>query len=162
MKKDYLEAGKIVNTHGIRGEVKIQPWADGPEFFSGLKRLFIDGQPVKILSSRQHKGCIIILFDGISDIDSAVKLKNKIVFISREDVPLPEGSYFIQDAIGLTAVDFETGKELGTVKDVFSTPANDIFVIKGEREILVPAVSEFVKLVDTDSGIVKIKLIEGM
>ena len=162
MKKDYLEAGKIVNTHGIRGEVKIQPWADGPEFFRKLTRLYIDGKPLNILSCREHKGCIIISFDGINDLDSAIKLKNKVVFISRDDVPLPDGSYFLQDAIGLTAVDFETGAQLGTVKEVFSTPANDIFVIKGEREILVPAVSEFIKLVDTDNGIIKIKLIEGM
>ena len=162
MQKKYLEAGKIVNTHGIRGEVKIQPWADGPEFFKGLSRLFIDGKPVKIISCRAHKGCLIISLEGISDIDAAVKLKNRVVFIDRDDVPLPAGSYFLQDVIGLAAIDAETGNELGTDEEILPSPANDIFVIKGEREILVPAVNEFVKLVDAESGIVKIRLIEGM
>ncbi len=162
MQKKYLEAGKIVNTHGIRGEVKIQPWADGPEFFRGLSRLFIDGKAVKIISCRTHKGCLIISLDGIFSIDDAIKLKNKVVFIDRDDVSLPDGSYFLQDVIGLRAVDDETGDVLGTVEEILPTPANDVFVIKGSREILVPAVGEFIKLVDTENGIVKIKLIEGM
>ena len=163
MKKRYLEAGKIVNTHGIRGELKIQPWADGPEFLKGFRKLYVDGKPFEVLSAKVHKGCLIAAFAGIENIDSANLLRNKIVFIDREDAKLPKGSYFLQDLIGLPVINDETDEEIGTMKEVMNMPASDIYVINGKNgEVLVPAVPEFIKSVDTDAGFIRIKLIEGM
>ena len=158
----FLEAGKVVNTHGIRGEVKIQPWADSPEFVAGFYRLFIDGAPVKVLSAKVHKGCVIAALDGVDDIDSAISMKNKIVYIDRNDAPPADGRYFIADLIGLCALDADTGDELGTVTDVLSLPANDVYVIRGAREILVPAAPDFIVEINIDRGYIKLRLIEGM
>jgi 16S rRNA processing protein RimM len=160
--KKLLEAGKIVNTHGIRGEVKIQPWADSPGFLAGFDVLYIDGAPVKIISARAHKSFVIAAFDGVMDIDGAIKLKNKTVFIARNDVELEEGRHFIADLIGLRAIDSDTGAELGVVADVLERPAHDVYVIKGRREILVPAVPEFVGEINVSGGYITFRLIEGM
>ena len=157
-----LEAGKIVGTHGLRGEVKLLPWADSPGFLAGFERLFIDGKPVMVLAARVHKGCVIAALDGIDDIDGAIGMKNKIVFIDRADVQLEEGRHFVADLIGLRALDERTGQELGTIADVLSLPSNDVYVIQGEREILVPAVPEFVAKVDIEGGYIELRLIEGM
>jgi len=162
MRNEFLEAGKIVNTHGIRGEVKIQPWADSPDFLTGFKRFFIDGKPVKVISAKVHKGCVIAALDGVTEIDGAIRLKNKTVFIRREEAPLEEGRHYIADLVGLRAVDAETGEEIGTVRDVLSLPANNVYVITGAREILVPAVPDFVDGIDFDAGLIRLRLIEGM
>ena len=163
MKKRYLEAGKIVNTHGVRGELKIQPWADGPEFLKGFRKLYVDGKPFEVISAKVHKGCVIAAFAGIDRIDSANLLRNKIVFIDREDAKLPKGAYFLQDLMGLTVIDDDTGKTVGELTDIMDMPASNIYVIKGENgEILVPAVPEFIKTVDTEDGFIRIRFIEGM
>lgn len=157
-----LEAGKIVNTHGLSGEVKIQPWADSPEVLTSLERLYIDGTPIKILSARVHKGCVIAALEGVEDVDSAIGLKNLTVFIDRNDVLLEEGRHFVADLIGLRAINADTDEQLGTVADVLSLPANNVYVIKGEREILIPAVPDFVDKIDISGGYIKLRLIEGM
>ena len=162
MKDRYLEAGKIVNTHGTRGELKIQPWADSPGFLAGFGCLYIDGAPIKVLSARVHKSFIIAALDGICDINKAIELKNKVVFIDRDDVQLDEGRYFVADILGLRAVDYETGEELGTITDVLTLPANDVYVIKGAREILVPAVPAFIADINIEIGLIKLRLIEGL
>ena len=158
----FLEAGRIINTHGIRGEVRLQPWADSPEFLAGFEHLYIDGVPTKVLSARVHKGCVIAALEGVYDIDAAIKLKNKTVSIDRDDVSLEEGRHFIIDLIGLLALDADTGMELGTVADVLSLPSNDVYIIKGEKEILVPAVPDFVKEINIEAGFIRLHLIEGM
>ena len=162
MKSEFLETGKIVNTHGIRGELKLQPWADSPDFLAGFDHLYIDGLPVKVLSARVHKGCVIAALEGIDDINGAMRMKNKIVSVRRSDIKLDDDKYFIADIIGLRAVDSATDEELGIVVDVLSLPAGNVYIIKGEREILVPAVSEFVIETDINAGYIKLRLIEGM
>lgn len=158
----FLEAGQIINTHGVRGEIKIRPWADSPGFLAGFERLYINGAPIKLLSARVHKGCVIASLDGVADFDSAAKLINEIVFIDRDDARLEEGRHFIADLIGLRAIDSGTGGDLGTVTDVLTLPSSDVYVIKGPREILVPAVPEFVSEVNTERGFITLRLIEGM
>ncbi|MBQ3951425.1 MAG: 16S rRNA processing protein RimM [Oscillospiraceae bacterium] len=157
----YLEAGKIINTHGIRGEVKIEPWADSPEFLKGFKALYIDSRPVKLLSARAHGRFVIAKLEGVDDMNAAEALKNRIVYIDRDEAPLSEGEYFISDLIGFTAV-AEDGEELGKVTEILSRPAGEILVITGEREILVPLVPEFVIARDMDGGRITLRLIEGM
>ena len=158
----FLEAGVIVNTHGIRGEVRIQPWADTPDFVAGMRCLYIDGEPVKVLSARVHKGCVIAALDGVGDIDGAIRLKNKVVSIDRDDVRLEDGHNYIADLIGLHALDAETSEELGTVSDVLSLPANNVYIISGKRDILVPAVPDFVKEINVGAGYIRLHLIDGM
>lgn len=162
MRKQFLEAGKIINTHGVRGDVKIDPWTDSPEFLCKIKTFYINDNPVKVLSSRVHNGFVIAKLDCCESIDDAIKLKNKVFFIDRNDVKLKKGAFFLQDIIGLDAVDFENGEKLGTLADVLELPAGNVYVIKGDREILVPANDEFVKEVNIDGGYIKFRLIEGM
>jgi 16S rRNA processing protein RimM len=162
MIKQYLEAGKITSTHGVRGEVRIEPWTNSPEFLCGFNILYIDGVPMKVLSMRPHKTSLITLFDGIGSIDSAVRLKNKVVFIDRNDASLEAGEHFIADLIGLTAVDDATGEELGKISEIIPLQPNNVYVITGQREILIPSVPEFVSDINIEAGRITFKLIEGM
>ena len=161
MKNRFLEAGQIVNTHGIRGEVKIQPWADSPEVLCALPALYIDGAPVALRSARVHKGNVIALLEGVSDVDQAMLLKNKVVWLNRDDLRLPEGTFFLADLIGLRVVD-EEGQELGILNEVLSPSRQQVYVVQGEREILIPAVPEFILETNVPGGYIRVRLIEGM
>jgi len=159
---ELIEAGKVANTHGVRGELRLQPWADSPEFLTGFEYLYIDGVPVKVLSAKVHKGCVIATLEGVDDIEAAIRMKNKVIKVKKDDIHLEDGRYFITDLIGIKAIDAETGETLGTLSDVLSLPSNNVYVIKGEREILVPAVPEFIVETNLEKGYVKLRLIEGL
>ena len=160
MMKKFLEAGKIVNTHGVRGEVRITPWADSADFLKRFRVFYIDEQPVKVLRSRVHKTQLIALFEGVEDVNAAMALKNKVLFIRREDAKLPEGRFFVQDLLGLP-VYTDAGEDIGTLADVLDLPQGQVYVVKGAREILIPDVPEFILNVDETEGIT-VHLIEGM
>lgn len=162
MLKQYLEAGKVTSTHGVRGEVRIESWANSPEFLSDFKTLYIDNKPMKVLAATVHKTGVIALFEGIDTIDGAICLKNKTVYIDRNDAGLEDGEHFIADLIGLEAIDEVTGESLGRITEIIPLTPNKIYVITGKREILVPAVPEFVRATDLDTGRVTFRLIEGM
>ena len=159
--EQLLECGKIVNTHGIRGEVKIVPWADSPEFLCDLPALYIDGKEVKLRSARVHKGNVIALLEGIDDANTAMLLKEKVVFMSRDDVDLPEGSFFIADIIGLKVID-QDGNDLGVLDDILSPSLQQVYVIRGKREIMIPVVPEFILETNIEGGYIRVRLIEGM
>ena len=161
MKQAYLEAGRIVNTFGVKGEVKIMPWCDSAEFLLPFRTLYIDKAPRRVISSRVHKDMLIVLFEGVEDLNAAMALKNKTVSVRREDAKLPKGAFFLQDILGARVVD-EDGAEVGVLADVFETPASNVYVVKGEREHLIPAVPEFIKKTDADAGLITVHLIEGM
>lgn len=156
-----MEAGKIVNTHGIHGEVKIQPWCDSAEFLCAFDLYYIDGKPFRVLASRAHKGCVLAKLEGVSDINGAMCLKNKIITVDRSGISLPEGQYFISDLLGLQVVT-DTGATIGVIKDVLNLPANDVYVVQGECEYMIPVVKEFVLKVDLNAQCVTVKLIPGM
>ena len=158
---ELLECGKIVNTHGIRGEVKIVPWADSPEFICDLPAIYIDGKPVKIRNARVHKGNVIALLEGIDDVNEAMLLKEKVVSMSRKDVDLPEGSFYLADIIGLKVIS-ENGTELGVLDDILSPSLQQVYVVKGQREIMIPVVPEFILETNVEGGYIKVRLIEGM
>ena len=160
-KKQFIEAGKVVNTHGVKGEVKIQVWLDSPEFLKKFKTVYIDNKAIKLVSGRVHKGFLIAVLDGVDDVNAAMSLKNKTVFIDRKDAKLPKGAYFLQDIIG-AAVVTEDGESAGTLEDILETPASQIYVVKGETEHLIPAVDEFIVRVDAENAVVTVRLIEGM
>ena len=162
MDKGFVETGRIVNTHGIRGQVKIEPWANSPDSLLEYRSFFIGGKEYKVISSQVHGKFVIASLQGVTDMDKAEALKNTTVYVSRSDIPLEEGEYLIGDLIGLLAVDEVSGQELGTIDDILSPPGGDVCVITGSREILVPLRPEFIKKVDVPDGHVYIRLIEGM
>lgn len=157
----YLEAGRITNTHGIKGEVKIEAWTDDAEFLRQFKVLYIDNKPVKVTESRVHKGFLLAKLEGVDDVNAAMILKNKPVYFDRNDAKLPKGGFFLADLMGARVVD-EAGGELGVLEDILEMPAGNIYVVKGEREILIPAVPEFIVDTDIKAGIITVSLIEGM
>lgn len=161
MKERFIEAGEIVNTHGVRGEVKILPWTDSAEFLAAFRTLYIDGRPVKVRSARVHKQTVLASLEGVEDVNAAMRLKGRRVFIDRADAKLPEGGYFIQDIIGAEVVT-EAGESIGKLAEVMDAPASMIYVVRGERERLIPAVPEFILKTDADTGIITVRLIEGM
>ena len=151
MKNQFLEAGQIVNTHGIQGEVKIVPWCDSPEFLLQFGTLYLDGTPVRVRAARVHKGNVLAALEGVADVNAAMALKGKTVSIDRSGVVLPEGRHFIADLLGL-----------GVVADVLTPPAHEVYVVKGEHEYMIPAVDEFLAETNVEGGYIKVRLIEGM
>lgn len=158
MKKNYLECGIIINTHGIRGDLKLQSLCDEPEILASLDRVFIKKGNVyeekKVLHASVFKQFVIMGIEGIGDIDAAALLKNTTLYAAREDFELDEGTYFIADLEGLPVIDNISGEKYGTVKEVINRGAHDIYVVStpwGER--LIPVVDEFVKRVDIENGI---------
>lgn len=158
---EFLDCGQIVNTHGIHGEVRIVPWADSPEFLRGFSTLYADGIPIPVTSSRVHKGSVIAKLDGVDTVEQAMLLKGKTVQIRRADAKLPEGSFFLADIIGLDVVD-EFGQKLGVLREVLSPSVQQVYVVDGQREIMIPAVPEFILETNIADGYIKVRLIEGM
>ena len=159
--KEYVEAGRIVNTHGVTGEVKIEVWLDSPEYFRTFKRLFLDGAEKRILSARPHKSFLIARLEGVDDLNAAMALKGKTVEILRADAHLKKGEFFVQDILGFTVVD-EQGREVGRLVDAEETPASMLYHVRGEREHLIPAVKEFILGIDEETEQIRVHLIEGM
>ena len=157
----YIEAGKIVNTHGIAGEVKIEVWLDSPEFMKRFKRLFLAGQEIAVESARVQKSFLLCKLRSVDDVNAAMALKGKTVSIAREDAKLPKGSFFVQDILGASVRD-EEGREVGTLVDVLERPASNIYVVQGETEHLIPAAPAFVLKTDAENGVITVRLIEGM
>ena len=160
-KKQYIEAGRIVNTHGIAGEVKIEVWLDSPQFMKRFKTLYTGDNKLSVTSSRVHKGFLIAKLEGVDDVNAAMALKGRDVYIDRKDAHLPKGTFFVADIIGAEVID-ETGSSVGKLVDVMETPASNIYVVKGEEEHLIPAVPEFILSTDAENGVIKVHLIEGM
>ena len=150
-KKQYIEAGRIVNTHGVRGEVKIEVWLDSAEFLRSFKRVFIGEREIKIESAFVHKGFLIAKLEGVDDVNAAMTFKGREISILRADAKLPKGAFFISDIIGASVVT-EDGAEIGKLVDV----------LEGETEHLIPAVPEFIMSTDAENGVITVRLIEGM
>ena len=160
-KKQFLEAGVIASTHGVRGGMLIKPWSDEPGFLCGFSRVYVDGEEKKLLSASVHKSMLLCTLEGISDMDAAIRMKGKVVYINREDIELEEGRYFVQDLIGAEVYDSERGL-LGKVEEVLNLPANDVYVVRGGKNYMIPAVEEFIKRVDVDGERIDVEIIEGM
>ena len=163
--KQYLEVGKVTNVHGLMGEVKVQPWADSPEFLCQFKTLYVDEAhfPITVQRARVHKNMVIIKFEGPTDVPSALSLRNAILYIDRSDVDLPEGAFFLADIYGLEVRDAATGEVLGKIADVLTLPANNVYVVKGgARELMIPAVPQFIAETNVEGGYLRVNLMEGL
>ena len=160
-REQRIEAGRIVNTHGVGGEVKIEVWLDSPQFLKRCGRVFLDGQPLRLVSSRAHKQFLLAKLEGVDSLNDAMALKGKPLYIDRDDAPLDRDAYFVQDILGAQVVD-EQGRALGVLTEVLERPANNVYVVQGEREHLIPAVPAFVLRTDARAGKIVVRLIEGM
>lgn len=164
MSDNLIEIGKIVNTHGIRGEVKVQPWCDDPYIFDELEYLIIDGKEYDIIKNRLHKNCQIIQLDGITNMNDAELMRNKIVMIERDVLELPEGRYFVADIEGLTVRE-ENGRVLGIVDEVIKTGSNDVYSLKdtfNHKPILIPVIDSVVLETNIDEGYITVRLLKGL
>lgn len=160
-KSDYIEAGRIVNTHGVAGEVKIEVWLDSPAFMKKFRRLFLGERELQVESARVQKSFLLCKLRGVDDVNAAMALKGRTVYVAREDARLPGGTFFLQDILGARVVD-EQGEEIGTLVEILERPASKIYVVRGEEEHLIPAVPAFILRTDPVNGVVTVRLIEGM
>ena len=165
MKKEFLEIGKFVGTHGVRGMVRIQPWSDDGEFLTQFKRFYLNGGKIKINISKitPHGNIVIAAINGVDSIEEAEKLRGQVLYINRDDAKLPEGRYFVSEIIGAKVFDADTGVLLGILTDVSPTGANDVWHIKnGESEYLVPAIPDVIISVDINTDTITIRPLKGI
>lgn len=162
----YLECGRIVNTHGVRGAIKLESWCNTPEDLASIGRLYLceggEHRELKVRRAKVHGGFVLAEIHGIDSIEQAQVLKGSVVYANREDIELSEGETFIADLIGLPVIDLASGETLGVVTDVLNLGASDLYELDtraGKR--LIPAVPEFIKEIDLERGIY-VSLIEGM
>lgn len=164
--KQYLEIGKIVNVHGLRGDVKVAPWCDEPEFLCEFDTLYLGKaqKPVNVTAARLQKGNVLLHLEGVDTVEAAEQLRNQVLYMDRDEVELEEGVYFIQDLIGLEVLDADTGKSYGKLSDVMQTGANDVYEIKDEtgKTVLIPAIPDVVQETDLDGGVMRIRPLEGL
>lgn len=155
--KEFMSIGQITKPHGVRGEVKVFSLTDSLEEFTALKKVYIDGVERKITSCKLQTDRAILKIEGIGSMDEAEKYRNKYLKIHREDAKeLPEDSYYIADLIDCKVFDTE-GEELGTVYDVIETGSNDVYWVKGKKEVLIPALKDIVVKVDIENNEITIK-----
>jgi len=161
----YIRIGKIVNTHGIRGDIKVLPLTDDPSRFEELKVIYIDNEntEVEIQKVWYSKGFVMLKLKEFNNINDVIKFKNSYILIDEKNaVKLPNDTFFISQVIGLS-VFCTDGNKLGEVIDVLQPGGNDVYVIKGDnKEYLIPAVKEFIKSVEIENKKMIIDPIEGM
>lgn len=165
MNNELIEIGKIVNTHALRGEVKIQPWCDDAEMYFELDGVYVDREYYKIKNARIHKNLVIVKLDGIDSIEQAEALKNIVVKVEKNALgELPEGVYYICDLLGCK-VETRFGNMLGIVDDVIKTGSNDVYVLKetkSKKPILIPVLPETVLSVDIENKSIIVELLKGL
>ncbi|MCD7904499.1 MAG: ribosome maturation factor RimM [Clostridiales bacterium] len=164
---DYFSVGKIVNTHGIKGEVKVYPYVDDLNEILGLERVFVEKkgeiEEKKVLGARFHKGMALLSLEGVKNMTEAEALKGCVLKITRDMAePCGEDEYFVKDLYGMEVVT-EKGESLGELYDILFTGANDVYVVKTEgKDILIPAVKQCILKVDLSEGKMTVRLLEGL
>ncbi len=166
---NYIETGEIISVHGLRGEVKVYPWADYPQFLEEFDTFYIKKnkmhyQALKAENVRTHKNVVLIQFEGIDNVELARNLIGKVIYLDRDEIELEEGTYFVADLIGCKVINRETDKEIGIIHDVKNLGASDIYYITAEddKEYMFPAVDEFIVETDIINKTIRVKVIEGM
>ncbi|WP_407384012.1 ribosome maturation factor RimM [Ruminococcus sp.] len=165
MQKQYLEVGRIVGTHGIRGEMRVECWANSPDFLRQFKQLYLDeGKTALEVVCRPHKNIALMTAKGVGSIEEADRLRGKVLYIDRRDVKLEEGEHFVQDIIGLSVTDAENDTVYGVVKDVLKTGSNDVYEMKAPDGKLcyIPVIPDILDRFDFDAGKVYIRPMKGL
>ena len=158
MRLPFIEAGEIVNTHGVRGEIKMLPWLDSPEDMCGFTRCRIGGKDYAITACRVQNTCDLLKLEGVDTMEAAQALRGKTVTLYRED--MDEDVIFAGDLIGMEV--FSQGERIGELTQVLDYPGNQVYVVKGEKEYMLPAVKEFILSTDLEGNRMEVKLLEGM
>ncbi len=166
-RKRYLEAGRIVGTHGVRGELRVEPWCDSAAFLKQLKWFYWDNlgkSKVEICMARPHKSLLLVKLQDIETVEQADALRGKILYLDREEVTLPEDRYFIQDLIGLQVCDADTDVIYGILTDVIATGANDVYEVTSPdgKKHLMPAVREMIPEINLEEGRILVRPIRGI
>ena len=159
MKKEFLECGKIVGAHGVKGLMKVESWCDSPKVLAAQKRVFLaekDGFKEVSVESASVSGPLVLMgLSGYLNRETVQGMKNTVLYLKREDIPLKKGSYLLADIIGLAVKDLESGELLGHVKDITDAPRSRIYVIETPdgKEVLMPDVKEFIKEIKIEEGV---------
>ena len=163
MKQEFIKVGRIVNAHGIRGEVRVQPRDNDPYFLTEFDTFYVDGKAIVPTANHVHKSLVLMKFPGTDDMNAALTWKDKDLYIRREDAQLPEDEYFDDELLDLEVFDEATGALLGRITRVETYPASKIYTVKGEKEYLIPAVKgAFIRSVDLEKNRMEIHVWEGL
>ena len=158
MKLQFVEAGEIVTTHGVRGEMKVLPWVDGPEILCEFDRVRIAGREYNVQSCRIQKSCNLLKVEGIDTMEAAQAMRGKVVELYREDID--DEVIFAAELIGVEV--YADGENIGKLVEVLDYPGNSVYVVKGKHEYMIPAVKQFILSTDMEKNEMQVKLIEGM
>ena len=158
MRLQYIEAGEIVTTHGVRGEVKVLCFLDDPEMLCDFDRCRIDGKEYTIETVRVQKTCNLVKLSGVDTMEAAQALRGKILELYREDID--EAVIFAAELIGMEV--YSEGNKIGKITDVLDYPGNSVYVVKGQYEYMIPAVKQFILSTDMEKNEMQVRLIEGM
>ena len=158
MKLQFIEAGEIVTTHGVKGEVKVLPWLDSPEDLCDFERCRINGKDYAIESCRVQKTCNLVKLSGVDTMEAAQAMRGKTIELYREDID--DEVIFAAELIGVEV--YCDGASIGKISDVLDYPGNSVYVVKGKHEYMIPAVNQFILSTDMDNNRMDVKLIEGM
>ena len=158
MRLQFVEAGEIVNTHGVRGEVKVMCWLDDPEMLCEFDRCRIAGKDYVMEQVRVQKSCNLVKLQGVDTMEAAQLMRGKTVELYREDID--DEVIFAAELIGMEV--FSDGNRIGKIKEVLAYPGNSVYVVKGEHEYMIPAVNQFILSTDVEKNEMQVKLIEGM
>ena len=158
MKLQYIKAGEIVTTHGVRGEVKVLPWVDSPEVLCEFDRCRIDGKEYTMDQVRVQKTCNLVKLQGVDTMEAAQALRGKIIELYREDID--DEVIFADELKGVEV--FADGNCIGKIVDVLDYPGNSVYVLKGQYEYMIPDVNHFVLSTDVEANRMEVRLIEGM
>ena len=163
--EELLETGKIVAIHALKGEVRVQPWCDSPEFLAEFEELYLDGEWVEIENARVQKTMVIMKIAGVDTPEAAQKLVGKVLYLSRDQVELEEGTYFITDLIGMQVIDADDPTHVyGVLTEVSNTGANDIYHVRfpDGKTRYVPAIPQVIDAVDVEGKVMTIRPLEGL
>ena len=158
MRLQFVEAGEIVTTHGVKGEMKVLPWVDGPEILCEFDRVRIAGREYNVQSCRVQKSCNLLKLEGIDTMEAAQAMRGKTVELYREDID--DEVIFASELIGVEV--YADGENIGKITEVLDYPGNSVYVVKGKYEYMIPAVKQFILATDMEKNEMQVKLIEGM
>lgn len=165
MEQQYLEIGKIVAIHALKGEMRVQPWCDSPDFMRRFKRMYLNGVEYKVQSARPNKNMVILKLAGIDTPELAQKQVNKVLSVDRADIKLKKGVYFVADLIGLQVIDADDESIVyGELTDVSQTGANDVYHIRfaDGKERYVPAIPQVVIETNLERKQMRIRPLDGL
>ena len=158
MRLEFIEAGEIVNVHGLRGEVKVLSWLDDPEMLCEFDRCRINGKEYTMEQVRVQKTCNLVKLQGIDTVETAQLLRGKTMELFREDID--QEVIFAAELIGVEV--FADGEKIGKITEVLDYPGNSVYVVKGQHEYMIPAVNQFILETNMEENTMQVKLIEGM